>query len=169
MTNTFSTKFEQLKQLEPLSLLKIVVVLYIIVSTVSDFNKHLIFLDQKIIKIFILFAILFVLYYNLHLGILFIIAFLIILIQLNGNTITQINSRKLELFMASLPDSTEHIMSTTNTNQQTVECDNKQKNELSEEILDYSLDPKVKPYEVFVKMLTTAEHLENASNSAHLE
>jgi len=158
-----------LANMEPSTIAKIVVVIYIAASTFLDFNKHFTFLDNRIAKTTILLCLLGVLYYNLHLGILMTTAFLIFLIQINGNTLTQINSKKMELFLASFPpDRDEHAKSDSIIPQQIIECDNKVKNELSESILDYSLDPKVKPYEVFVKMMTTNAHLESASNSAFL-
>jgi hypothetical protein len=33
-------------------------------------------------------------------------------------------------------------------------------------MLNYSIDPKVKPYEVYIKMMTSGEHLEKAANDA---
>lgn len=156
------------KDITPLTLLKILLVVYIILSSMFDFNKRLTFIDNKPTKIIMLLMILVVMYYELHLGILLVIAFLIISIQLNIPTMSKIDERKLELFLSSIPAELS-LENTSDMVSDVAVCDNTKKNELSEDILNYTVDTKVKPYEVFVKLMTTKEDLDNAANSAFLD
>jgi hypothetical protein len=121
----------------------------------------------------LLLAILVVTYYDLHTGILLTVAFLILIIQLNSTSLDLINHNKnLESFLSSIPadyDKDEKDPEDVKKLKQSLECDNVKKNEISTDIFDYQIDNKVKPYEVFVKMLTTKDHLDNASNSAFLQ
>lgn len=155
----------------PKTVAKVLLVVYIILSSIFDFNKKLSFLDNKPVKILLLLLILGVMVYDLHMGILLVIAFLILNIQLNVPTLNKADERRLEMFLASMPAKLEELQtpaSHTVIPQVEVPCDNKNKNKLSDDIFDYSVDSKVKPYEVFVKMMTTKDHLDNASNAAFL-
>jgi hypothetical protein len=157
-----------------LDFLKTVIVFCIVCLVFFDISVNFKFLNNKLFKIVFLFAILAALYYDLHSGILLTILFLMLLIQFNTTTldaIDAIKNKRMELFLASMPSEYErHEKDETITqNHKVVECDNEKKNEISNDIFDYSVDTKVKPYEVFVKMLTTKDHLDNASNSAFLQ
>lgn len=162
-----------MKNIELLSIVKILIVIYIVFSVFFDVNTTLAFLDSKLSKIIMLLIILAVTYYDLHTGILLTVAFFILIIQFNVSSLSVINHNKnLEFFLPSIPANydkdekdPEHIQEL----KQQLECDNHKKNEISNDIFDYQVDNKVKPYEVFVKMLTTKDHLDNASNSAFLQ
>lgn len=91
--------------------------------------------------------------YDPSTGVLVLMLFLLLLVQTNAQIISEGKSKK-EKFVAKV---------------QASECDStndKDKNELSESILNYSIDSKVKPYEVYIKMMTSGEHLEKAANDA---
>lgn len=163
------------KNIDLLSVVKTLIVLYIVFSVFFDFNTTLSFLDSKLSKIIMLSAILVVTYYDLHTGILLTVLFLILIIQFNTASLDVIKHNKnLEFFLSSIPadyNRDEHPRDSEDVKllKQSLECDNVKKNEISNDIFDYQVDSKVKPYEVFVKMLTTKDHLENASNSAYLQ
>jgi hypothetical protein len=157
-----------------LDLVKTIIVFFILCLVFFDISTSLGVLNNKLFKIVLLLAILATLYFDLHCGILLTILFLMLLIQFNTTTLDAIESKKFELFLASVPSEykkEEPITQFQPQNQKIklVECDNKKKNEISNDIFDYTVDTKVKPYEVFVKMLTTKDHLDNASNSAYLQ
>lgn len=164
--------FKNNDQIDFLNVTKVFVVTFIVFSVFFDFNNKLKFFDKKITKIISLLLVLGVMYYDLHTGILLTIAFLIIVIQLNSNTLNELEQKKLEMFLSLVPaeynrneKNPEHMTHI----KKTLECDNVKKNEISKNIFDYSVDPKVKPYEVFIKMATTKQNLDNASNSAFLQ
>jgi hypothetical protein len=162
-----------MKNIDLLSVVKILIVVYIVFSVFFQFNTMLSFLDNKMSKIIMLLVILVVTYYDLHTGILLTVAFLILIIQFNASSLDIINHNKnLEFFSSSIPadyDKDEKDPEDVKKLKQQLECDNVKKNEISNDIFDYQIDNKVKPYEVFVKMLTTKDHLDNASNSALLQ
>ncbi len=152
-----------------LDLIKTFIVFCIVCLVFFNCSTTLWFFNNKLFKIVFLFAILINLYYDLHTGILLTILFLMLLIQFNTTTLDAIENKKMELFLESVPSEYKKDEPRTKIqNHKVVECDNVKKNEISKDIFDYSVDTKVKPYEVFVKMLTTKDHLDNASNSAFL-
>jgi hypothetical protein len=89
----------------------------------------------------------------------------------NSNVIEQNilnNDMYMEKFLPllELPMKT-HVASEKATS--TIDCvKDEKKQDISESMLDYQVDPKVRPYEVFVKMITSNEQLEMASNAAFL-
>lgn len=154
---------------DAITVTKLVVVFYIIMSCLFDFNKKLTFLDNKLSKIILLMLVLIVLYHDLHLGILLVIAFLMLNIQLNVPIMTAMDAKMLERFLSSQPDNVDTVDTNDKIIHKTIApCDNEKKNEISQNILDYSIDTKVKPYEVFIKLMTTKDHLDSAANSAFL-
>lgn len=157
-----------------LDYLKTFIVFCIVCLVFFDISTSLGFFNNKLFKVVLLLAILLTLYYDLHSGILLTILFLMLLIQFNTTTLDAIENKKFELFLASVPPEYKNDEPITqygnkSQNHKLVECDNEKKNEISNDIFDYTVDTKVKPYEVFVKMLTTKDHLDNASNSAFLQ
>lgn len=158
--------------IDKLTIAKASIVLFILVLTFIDLNKQLSFIDNKAVKIVLLIGVLSVLYYDLHTGILVTVVFLMIMIQLNAVSIHNIQQKKLEMFLASVPadfDKNEKESDLGVEIKKSYECGNQKKDKLSEDIFDYSVDNKVKPYEVFVKMMTTKQHLDSASNAAFLQ
>lgn len=166
-------KLCSMNNIDLLSVVKILIVMYIVLSVFFEFNTMFTFLDNKMSKILMLLIILVVTYFDLHTGILLTVAFLVLIIQFNASALDIINHNKnLEFFLSSIPadyDKDEKDPEDIKKLKQQLECDNIKKNEISNDIFDYQVDNKVKPYEVFVKMLTTKHHLDNASNSAFLQ
>jgi hypothetical protein len=161
--------------IKPLYIVKGFIILVILYLTFFTIAKPFQLLDNKFIKILLLLGILIVMYYDLHTGILLNIAFLLMLINLNSIIMEQNlfdKDTKLEQFLPLLHSKIEtevetHVESEKATS--TIDCvDNEKKENISENILDYQVDTKVRPYEVFVKMITSNEQLEMASNSAVL-
>jgi hypothetical protein len=176
------TKFVKSIAVEPTFYLKFVIVLFIIIATFFNIGRHLKFLDNKLAKLFLLVAVVATLLFDLHTGIILLIAFMMLMIQFNSSIVDAIHNKEMEMFLTSLPAPLQGT-STDNDNvipqkPATIECDNIKKNEISKCIVDhntdeksnvdYAVDSKVKPYEVFVKMMTTQENLDNASNAAIL-
>ena len=154
---------------DAITVTKLIVVFYIIMSCLFDFNRKLTFLDNKLSKIILLMLVLIVLYHDLHLGILLVIAFLMLNIQLNVPTMTVMDAIMLERFLSSQPAKLDTVDTEDKIiHNAIVSCDNEKKNDISQNILDYSIDTKVKPYEVFIKLMTTNDHLDSAANSAFL-
>lgn len=153
--------------LNMLDVIKLTIVFTILCFVFFDLKNLTVVLMNKPFKIIFLLIILFILYYDLHTGILLTVVFLMLIIQFNTTTLNELETKKLEFFLSSVP--AEYTKDERTAKPITVECDNVKKNEISQDIFDYSVDTKVKPYEVFVKMLTTKDHLDNASNSAFLQ
>jgi hypothetical protein len=157
--------------IKPLYIVKGIILLVILYLTFFTISKPFQLLDNKLIKILLLLGILVVMYYDLHTGILLNIAFLLMLINLNSIIMEQNlfdKDMQLEKFLPLLHSKVEtHVESEKATS--TIDCiDDEKKQNISENILDYQVDTKVRPYEVFVKMITSNEQLEMASNSAVL-
>ncbi len=164
-------------------IVKVLITVCILVMAFFDIRKPLRMIDNKAIKVLLLVGVVLVLYYDLNTGILLTIAFLMVMIQLNALTMENIHFKKMEMFLAMEPadfgrDGIDDKVGVAETNvlyEKAQECGNKkndvpvQNHESNSNSLDYNVDAKVKPYEVFVKMLTTKEQLDAASNSAFLQ
>lgn len=166
---------------DTLMIVKVLITVCILVMAFFNVRKPLRMIDNKAIKVLLLVGVVLVLYYDLNTGILLTIAFLMVMIQLNTLTMEDIHMKKMEMFLATVPadfgrDGIDDKVGVAETNvlyEKAQECGNK-KNEVTVQehnsnSLDYAVDSKVKPYEVFVKMLTTKEQLDAASNSAFLQ
>ena len=157
---------------DKLTIVKVSIVVLILILTFINLSKQLSFVDNKAVKIVLLIGVLGVLYYDLHTGILLTVVFMMIMIQLNAVSIHNIQQKKLEMFLASIPadfDKNEKESDLGVEMKKSYECGNEKKDKLSEDIFDYSVDNKVKPYEVFVRMMTTKQQLDDASNAAFLQ
>jgi hypothetical protein len=152
---------------------KLTIVLFIIISTFFNIGRHLKFLDNKVAKLILLLAVVATLLFDLHTGIILLIAFMMLMIQFNSSIVDDIHNKEMEMFLTSFPAPLQEQSTPVS-----IECDNIKKNEISKCIVDrnideksnvdYTVDRKVKPYEVFVKMMTTQDNLNNASNAAIL-
>ena len=136
--------------------IKLVLVAFVLVIATVSVPQYYTFINNQVIKTFLLLIIIGVLFYDIHIGILVLTAFLIIIVQANRIVIEKSHT-KLETFKSI--GAPQHVP-----------CDAtlKQKEELSKDMIDYALDDKVRPYEVFIKMMTTTEQLDLASNAAIL-
>lgn len=137
-----------------------IVMIIVIVATIYSPSNYA-FLNSQVIKAIVLLLIIIVLYYDIHLGLLLLTLFIIILIQVNHGVIEEAHN-KVESFNVKTLVSNDSPAPT--------DCDygGKSQDSMSQSHIDYTLDDKVKPYEVFVKMMTSQEHLDMASNSAIL-
>ena len=188
MTNMDSIK-KLIATSEPSLYVKVGIVLFIVLATFYNVGKHLSFLDNKVSKLLLLAVVIGTIIADLHTGIILLIAFMMLMIQFNSIIVDDIRHKEMELFLTSRPaplNADEEVAEEDETGFKVipdskeaaagVQCDNIKKNEISCNILkvstdpqsnaDYALDSKVKPYEVFVKMMTSQEHLDKASNSA---
>lgn len=173
--------YNELTTVEPVFIVKVLLVLFIVTATFYDLEKHLKFLDNKTAKILLLVIIIATLVSDLHTGIILLVAFLLLMVQFNSSIVDNIRNKNIELFLSYRPasiDNKDSDVEELKSDDKIIQCDNKKKNEISECIVkrnldtksnvDYAIDHKVKPYEVFLKMITTQEHLDKASNSAFL-
>lgn len=137
----------------------LIIFLITLVATTDSISKQSI--NNQMTKIVLLLMILVALYFDIHLGLLLLTLFIIILVQLNQDVIKEAHV-KLETFRM-LNEQTH------NNHELTCDVGGKQKDELSADHLEYTLDDKVKPYDVFIKMMTNNSHLDLASNAAILQ
>lgn len=138
-----------------------VVMLIITVATLNIPIAYNIF-NSQMVKIVSLFAILFVLFYDIHLGLLLLTLFIILLVQVYHGVIEEAHV-KIEAFKLL------SVQPNDVANEENCDLGAKLREKASEDIVDYTLDNKVKPYEVFVKMMTNQDHLDMASNAAILD
>jgi hypothetical protein len=139
---------------------KVFVVLVIVLVTTNSISTKIIqqYIDNQLTKTILLLMIVLVLYYDIHLGLLLLTLFIIILVQLSQSAIKEAHV-KVEMFR----------MNQNQNNASQCDFGEKQKDELSADHVEYILDDKVKPYDVFIKMITSKNHLDLASNAAILQ
>jgi chromate transport protein ChrA len=128
------TKFVKSIAVKQTFYVKFVIVLFIIIATFFNIGRHLKLLDNKLAKIFLLVAVVATLLFDLHTGIILLIAFMMLMIQFNSSIVDDINNKQIEMFLTSLPAPLQGT-STDNDNvipqnPASIECDNIKKNEI---------------------------------------
>lgn len=139
--------------------IKVAIVAFIVAATVWDMTKPFELATTqlgKLGKVLLLLVVLSVIYYDLHLGILLLVAYIMMIIQLNSPIVAALPTKIPQTQSEAFDE--ENVPTIPPT-----ACDNKKKVEMNNGILEYSLDPKVKPYEMFIKMMTSQEHLDKAA------
>jgi hypothetical protein len=158
--------------------IKVLVVSYIVFAALFDVNHKTRVPCKKVIDILLLGASVIVMLFDFHLGLLVTIAVLIYILQTNQAIIEEAKNKWQDKWDDKLQNKLTERFQTkelpiypqvTSACAPSDEYGNEKKQEASKDILNYTLDDKVKPYDVYVKMLTTQEHLDNASSSAFLE
>lgn len=147
-------------------IVKVLVVLYIVVVTLFDINLRVRVPYKKLIDVMLLGASIAVLLVDFHLGLLVTTAVMIYILQTNQAVIEEAQERWVERFQPKeLPIQPQVASACAPSDEYGYE----KKQEVSKDILNYTLDDKVRPYDIYVKMITTQEHLDNAANSAILD
>lgn len=162
--------------------LKIAVFAYIVLSPFLD-HRNVMFLNSVGSKIFIILLIVVASFIDLQLAILMTLGLLVIVINLNKDTIFKKSVAK-EHFSVNMPvavpvaepfatqDSTPEAKMPV---QQTIHqfpdtCEHVQtlpREMMSDNLYSLYIDPKIKPYENYIRMLSSPEMVENASNGAY--
>lgn len=165
---------------------KIAFFVYIVLSPFIN-HKPIAFLNSLLAKITLLVIIVGVSFVDLQLAIVMTLAFLILIINLNKEVIFGIKSAPTmypgtglsEHFAVGLPR--EVLASDTRTppytdtmsefpDSTTDRCDALKANrdQVSKDLYDLYIDPKIKPYEMYIRALSHPDALDNAAESAVL-
>lgn len=136
---------------------KVALFAYIVISPFINY-QYISFMNTLPVKILLLLALVGASFIDLHLAIIATLAFLVLMINMNYS---YIQSKKKEFFSAPVPtpQKTDNMTEFPDT------CQEYKPHDLSENLISMYIDPKIKPYEMYVKSLTTPEALEEASNS----
>lgn len=166
---------------EPVFIVKVLIVMLIILMAIFNVADKLRIFEYKLVKVMMLLAIIIVMFMDLHTGILLIVVFLLLVIQSNSVKIDdtkRARAKQLEMFIPLLKQQAEkikhyeihtHVPSALPEIRENVVCDNDmKKTDISDNILEYQVDTKARPYEAFLQMMTTKDQLDMASNSAYL-
>jgi hypothetical protein len=160
-----------------LLVLKLLLLIFIILSPILSF-KGLLFLDNIVIKIVLLAIIIGFCFIDFQLALIATMAFLILIINLNNNILmasqglqqhqqqyidTFVNKEKqlnpIDLqFRPPIPVPIPDDIDQT----QNIVCQNKIKTNVNESLLGLYIDDKIKPYEVFIQMMTDEHALDKA-------
>ena len=150
---------------------KIAFFIYIVLSPFINY-KYIQFLNSVVAKVLLIIVIVMSSFVDLQLAIIITIAFLVLMINLNKDAIFGINNS-----IPTTPKLSEHFASGMPLNQLMVPNDNMVtfpdkcsdttylKEEISTDLYDLYIDPKVKPYEMYIKQLCHPDSIENASNN----
>lgn len=144
--------------------LKILLFLFIIVSPLVSLNKYVSFLNHTISKIIMLAIIVGLCFIDFQLAILATIAFLILMIHLNKNISSMItkdafmNSEKLLDMQFAPPMS----VPPSNTNLVCGGQQQQQEQRINKDMMSHFIDDKIKPYDMFISMMTDEQALARA-------
>lgn len=162
----------QKKQEQVMLALKIAVFAYIVLSPFLD-HRAVTFLNSVGSKIFMIVLIVIASFIDLQLAILMTLGLLVLVINLNKDVIFK-NVVKREHFSVNMPVALavkQHVVPVQETIAKFPDsCEQVQnfaRDGMSEDLYSIYIDPKIKPYENYIRMLSSPEMLENASNGAY--
>lgn len=158
------------------TVLKVIMITYIIMSPFIQY-QYVSFLDNMIVKVLILVAIIVACFMDFQLAIVMTIAFVIFIINVNTSIIESVKkniqsdlytnfplpSKELQYIRETLPS--QDPMETADN----VQCTNASKTDINNDLVNHYIDPKIKPYEVFISMLSDPGSLDNIQNGSVLD
>lgn len=156
---------------------KVILVIYIIMSPFIQY-QYVSFLDNMIFKVLVLVAIIVACFMDFQLAILMTIAFVIFIINVNTTIIEsvkksiqpdhytnfQLPQREIEYLRANMPAAQDPQEAADN-----VQCTNPVRTNINDDLANHYIDPKIKPYEVFISMLSDSKSLDNIQNGSILD
>lgn len=146
---------------------KVAFFIYIILSPFID-HKYISFLNTTFAKVILLVLIVVVSFVDLQLAIIMTLAFLVLIVNLNKDVIFGV--KKTSAPMPQMPLS-EHFLEETKKADTIYEFPQKcnigevKRDQISTDLYDLYLDPKIKPYEAYIRALSTPSAIEEASES----
>jgi hypothetical protein len=146
-------------------LLKVLLFTFIMLSPLMTVSKYLAFLNHSIAKVGLLAMICLFCFIDFQLALIATVAFLVLIINLNNNILVkmqrdQFTDNKNSLLDAQFapPITIPEVKMTTN-----IVCQNQQpRNDVNEDMLSHYIDDKIKPYDVFIRMMTNEDALGKA-------
>lgn len=155
-----------------LFVLKLLLFLFIALSPLFDLSKHMAFLNQTISKIILLALICLMCFVDFQLAIIATIAFLVLMINLNKN-ISKMNTISRDAYTnAEIPQSYLDMQFAAPFNAKGIDstknivCVNdKPQNEINQDIMSRYIDDKIKPYDMFIRMMTSEDALDKAQGN----
>jgi hypothetical protein len=154
---------------EPLLISKVLLFLFIIMSPFINF-ANLQFLNILPVKILAVIALLLVCFVDFQLALIGTIAFLVLIINLNNYMLVDIKKtmdtfvnadNKNDELQSYFTKPTFNLPKDIDMSKNFV-CQNTNKNDMNQDMLTYYIDDKIKPYDVFISMLTNEENLNKA-------
>lgn len=135
---------------------KLAVFVFILLSPVLNF-QNLKFLDNVVVKVIFLAIILGFCFVDFQLALLATIAFLLLLINLNNVALSQPARPHIDRFMDRESVGVPAVDTSPN-----LACVNTVKSNINQDLFNLYIDDKIKPYEIFIKMMTDAQVIEKA-------
>lgn len=140
--------------------LKAIFVAFIIMSPFLPYAR-LRFLNNLVFKVCMLFCILAVCFYDFQLAIIITIAFMLLVLNLNQQ---QIASTKSTFPLETFADVPKDHDDTPNEHQNIV-CPSTFHNDINNDMMNHFIDDKIKPYDVFIRMMTDERALASAQGN----
>jgi hypothetical protein len=168
-----ASKLFQKPQELALLAVKAVLFVFILASPFVSF-KSMMFLNTPFVKILMLVTIVIVCFYDFQLTLIATIAFMILVINMNTNILMKASDAKVDTFTvhqdASLSPLEQQFAEPTKIpghidQTQNIVCTNENKNDLNEDLIHHYIDDKIKPYDVYIQMMTSKDNLAKAQGS----
>ena len=141
--------------------------------------KKLAFLNNTFIKILLLACLILLCFIDFQLGLISTIAFLILIINLNNN-ILMATSKKVDTFINGSiegDDDKESVLDIQFAEPvhlpvnidytQNIVCEARKNNDINNDLLNIYVDDKIKPYDVFIHMMTNDTALQKAQGNIY--
>lgn len=150
--------------------IKVLLIFFFLVSPFIPYQK-VDFLNSIVFKVLILVAIVAVCFFDFQLAILLTLAFIILIINLNTNMITKAVANDHFTNFKNFVDGLQQQLPVEDpiTAADNVQCTNPERNNMNDDLVHHYIDPKIKPYEVFINMLSDPKALNDAQNAYVLD
>jgi hypothetical protein len=161
---------------------KVAVIFYILVSPFINY-QHARFMNAAIVKFLIIIGIVGACFVDFQLAILMTIAFVILMINMNTDIIAKAAAKNVAKphdtfvnYPEPLFDMRSEVAVTPEdvppadpmASADNVACANTERNNMNEDMATHFIDPKIKPYDVFISMIAEPSHLDAVQNAAIL-
>ena len=161
--------------MKPVLILKFVILALIVLVPFVNYQKYLSFFDSTVVRVIMLIIIAAASFYNMETAILLTILFFLMLISAHITTIKKVSTFSprmsppapvATILTANEPqDEKEHFVM---TNFPDNECHIKKETLEPANPFGYFVDPKIKPYENYIKMIASPEQVDAASKSGNV-
>lgn len=146
---------------------KVAFFIYIVLSPFIPY-KPIEFMNHTLFKVLFLILIVITSFVDLQLAIIMTLAFLILIINLNRDVVFGVKHKPppvSEHFAVNLPLIDPKTETAVNFPDR---CDNfeEDRNRISQDLYDLYIDPKIKPYEEYIRALSNPQLIEQASEGA---
>jgi hypothetical protein len=147
--------------LDPILVVKGILVFFILISPFINYRFFLVAnnIFIKVLLVVLIFAACFI---DFQLALIATIAFMILIINLNNNILMTAVDTFIDQYFEKPVTIPADVDQTQNLANVACRANQEKRNDINNDMLSFFIDDKIKPYEVFISMMTNEENLQKA-------